>query len=230
MSSSSSDEDIVFEERSSTHEESTGKSSGETAEQREKFTQKESRNVFLLRVLVIAVIFLAALAVSFVVYYISRNGEEDDFETNYDGTAQKVLDTFASIPLEKFQAMTALSVATTAHSVDHFRRWPFVTLSSFQKRSEEVKKQSGAIFVSVVPRVTLEDRDEWEAYSEEDEDNWIPEGITDQVEWDAELLGVTLPLTPESVHPGYIIRGESDSSKEIREDGSGPYYPFWGTW
>ena len=89
----------------------------------EKFTQNETKHVFRLRVLVIAVIILAAVAVSLVVFFLSKNGEEEEYEMQFEGTAEKVMEVFQAIVTEKFNALAGLSIAMTAHSMNTHRDW-----------------------------------------------------------------------------------------------------------
>jgi len=45
------------------------------------------------------------------------------------------------------------------------KSWPFVTMSSFQKRANNVLEQSGAVFVGPSPIVSRDERAEWENYT-----------------------------------------------------------------
>ena len=104
---------------------------------------------------------------------------------------------------------------------------PFITLSSFQERATNVRQQSGALFVGIVPKVTTGERDAWENYTLHDEAGWIEEAVEFQKEWDAIKLGVSLP-DAQSVHPGYIMQDDFQMGF-IRDDGYGPFYPIWET-
>lgn len=96
-------------------------------------TRKESKAVFWLRLVVLMILVLTAVAVSITVYEITRRGEASEFETQYQGAATKVIESFADIVYE-MGAISGLGVANSAHSVDHKSEWPFVTLSNFQQR------------------------------------------------------------------------------------------------
>ncbi|CAB9528546.1 Receptor-type guanylate cyclase gcy [Seminavis robusta] len=191
-----------------------------------KFTPEMTRNVFRLRMLVIVVLFIAAGVVSFVVFSVSNGGEIEEFESNYEGTATKVLEVFQGIFTEKLDAVASLAIATTAHSVDHKDHWPFSTLSFFQERATAARKQSGTLFTAVVPLVTYEDRDAWENYTRVDPVGWIQEGLDAQDQWDPMRLGVSLPSYAGTVHPGYIVHDDWELGL-IRDEGYGPYFPIW---
>lgn len=144
---------------------------------REELTRKESQQVFRLRVVVILVLFCAAIIVSVIVYHVTKSAEEEEFKTQYYGSAQKVVEAFQGIVRQKLGAISAVGVAIIAHGVDHDRSWPFVTLSSFQQRSSTARSLSGALFVSISPYVNQTLRSEWETYVVSNDSYWIDEGF-----------------------------------------------------
>jgi len=58
--------------------------------EKEKIAQRESKHVLFLRLLVCLVLGLAAVAVSVVVYSITANSEQEQFEAQYLGAAAKI--------------------------------------------------------------------------------------------------------------------------------------------
>lgn len=107
----------------------------------EEIGKQASKEVFRLRVIVIMILIMTAVAVSLTILFITREGEQEDFDTQFDGAAEKVcipLDvqlcpnprvfshfvTLFSLPqvVDAFQdivfkmgAVTALGVAFSAH-------------------------------------------------------------------------------------------------------------------
>eukprot|EP00977_Amphora_coffeiformis_P019070 scaffold6899_cov183-Amphora_coffeaeformis.AAC.3 len=70
------------------------------------------------------------------------------------------------------------TVAMIAHGLDHFRTWPFVTLSSFQERAHTVKELSGVLYVGFSPVVTHANRVAWENYTRNDpEAQWYQDAL-----------------------------------------------------
>lgn len=55
-----------------------------------QFTKKESRYVLYLRLLVLAILFLAAIAVCLVVFIVTTNGEEESFDSHFEAASEKV--------------------------------------------------------------------------------------------------------------------------------------------
>jgi hypothetical protein len=199
-----------------------------SGEEKIRFTPSMTRNVFRLRLLVFLVLLMAAIAVSFVVYYVTKGGETEEFEASYQGTASKVIEVFEGIITEKLDAVASLSIAATAHSSDHVAEWPLFTLSYFQERAMAARKQSGTLFTSLVPIVAYEEREAWENYTVDDPEGWIEEGLEVQQQWDAMTLGVSLPSWSGGVHPGYIMYDDWESGM-VRDDGYGPFFPLWQT-
>lgn len=129
--------------------------------------------VFRLRVLVILVLLMAATAVSVVVYLITRNAQKDEFEIQYEGVAEKVVESFTDI-VKKMGAISGLGVAACAHAVDNAETdWPFITLSSFQQRAGNARTLSGTLYVSINPVVTQDQLPQWEQYVLGENSNWM---------------------------------------------------------
>jgi hypothetical protein len=131
-----------------------------------------STKVFRLRVLVIIALLLAATAVSIVIYVITRNAEMDEFEIQYEGNAEKVIDSFNDI-VKVMGAISGIGVAAEAHSQNAKSEWPFVTLSNFQERAGNARTLSGTLYVSINPIVdTKEELVKWEEYVLGENNQW----------------------------------------------------------
>jgi hypothetical protein len=132
-----------------------------------------SSKVVRLRVLVIVALLLAAAAVSTVIYVITRNSEMEEFELQFEGNAEKVIESFTEI-VKTMGAISGLGVAISAHSQNTAsEKWPFVTLSNFQERAGNARTLSGALYVSINPIVdTKEELDKWEEYVLGESNQW----------------------------------------------------------
>ena len=209
-----------------------------TEAEREQLAQKETRDVFRLRVLVVIVLLLAAVAISIVIYIITRNAEVDEFETQYTALADTVLRAFEDIITQKLGAISSVGVAAIAHGVDANQSWPFLALSSFQERSATARSLSGAIFVSLNPVVSDPQRAEWEKFVV-DEAEWIPAGL----EYQKDLAVDSFEKTVEKLGTGNTgasswTDGSNSSTADVRDEifyvdegktwidpGPGPYLP-----
>lgn len=76
--------------KDSTSGKSTADDSQESSQESSKFVKKETRHVLYLRVLVLAILFCASVAISLVVFFVTANGEKDSFESQYHAAADKV--------------------------------------------------------------------------------------------------------------------------------------------
>jgi hypothetical protein len=170
---SSSQEGASSSKKGGSSNKSTSSDSGTVHTNKERLGQAETNAVFRLRLLVFLVMLLAAIAVSFTIYIITSKAEQDEFESQFDGAASKVLETFDNVVQQKVSAISSLAVAIIAHGIDHSRDWPFVTLSSFQQRSSTARKLADALFVTISPIVSEENRKEWEDFVTKEDSYWM---------------------------------------------------------
>lgn len=75
----------------------TSASGQELLEERERMFHNESKQVNRLKRVVLLIMVLAAVAVSIVVYFITKNAEEGQFEAMYEGSAEKLLGELHSV-------------------------------------------------------------------------------------------------------------------------------------
>jgi hypothetical protein len=175
LSSKSESDEASISEQSSGTDSSGSKGMGAASQDsssKEQLAQSETNAVFRLRVLVISILLLAGTSLSVVVYYISRKAEGNEFETQFEGTAQKVIDSFEDIVHHKLGAISSVAVAAIAHGIDHQRFWPFVSISAFQQRCSNARSLSKALLLSISPHVNQTNRDEWEHFVAEDH-SWM---------------------------------------------------------
>ena len=137
----------------------------------DKLSKRESIAVLRLRIMVIGVLVCAAIAVSVVVYKITRQAQVEEFEIQYEGNADKVVTSFTDI-LKQMGTVSGLGIAASAASIDTRSQWPFVTLSNFQERARNAQILSGTLFVSVNPIVSGGQRSLWESYVQSSQNNY----------------------------------------------------------
>jgi len=141
-------------------------------EQKLQLSKKETEVVFRLRLIVFLILFLASIAVSLIVYFITAGATDDEYESDYAAAAEKVIEAFTDVAESKIGALASLGVAMIAHGIDHSRKWPYVTLSNFQQRSSAARGQSGALDIVLSPLVAETQRTEWESFVQE-ETGWV---------------------------------------------------------
>jgi hypothetical protein len=136
------------------------------------FSKKESKAINYLRVLVFVILFVAAVAVSFIVFRIARNGEETEFVSKFDAVAEQLTTIFMNVPDEKFGTLGSLSVAYTAQARDTNATFPYVTLTSFQQRASTSRRLSGSFLTAYQPIIDDDDKTAWERYVTQEKD-WM---------------------------------------------------------
>jgi len=207
--------------------------------------KQETRQVFRLRIIVVLLLVAAATSISLAVFFITKNAEEEEFEAQFDGVANKILDHFEQIMIE-MSAVSGLAVAgttflqqlkalyatlpddiTPAFPID----WPFVTTPSFQERVGNVRSLSGSIYVSINPIVTQEELPLWESYVQSKANKWIDEGLAFQEvqglnDFDDPKRTAESKLTADKVNP---LHTYDSLGKPMLSRADGPFLPRWQT-
>ena len=171
------------------HEDTTeADPSAEESSSRYAIAEKETKQVFMQKLLVLAVLLVAATAICLTVYFITTNAEEEEFEAHFEGGAEKIVSSFEAIIQEKIGAIGSLCLALTARgkitdgsAVENTdgNSWPFVTMESFQERAASARILANVLHMSLLPIVTEENREAWEAYSRQNGE-WYSEGFAYQ--------------------------------------------------
>lgn len=179
------DASSVFMDDMSGHNTDVGHSSNDGKDTSNQAISKalsevESQKVFRLRMAVIGVLILTALAVSAAVFKITVQGEMDEFETQYEGAAGKVVDSFAEI-MNKMESVAGLGVSYTSQGHHQENKdgprgssWPLVTLEDFPPRARNVLQLSGALMVGMSPVLEGSMFRTWDEYVSQPENHvWM---------------------------------------------------------
>jgi len=144
-------------------------------ELKDKITQKETQAVFRLRLWVMRVLLLTGVAVSLVVYSMTRTSQLQEFSNIYNGAANQILSSVLTDMTERMGQVAALSAAyTTSTTPTAEEDWPFVTLPHFHQQAQKVRHSSGALFVRMAPYVRTDQLDEWHVYvNSSDHNSWM---------------------------------------------------------
>ena len=215
-----------------------GTETGDSSTRSMAIAQEESAQVFKLRLLVLLVIFLAAIAVSLAVYFLTANSQTDEFENQFEGASSKVLTSFEDIVNGKLTAIGSIAVQASLFASSQNLSWPFITLSDFELRAAVARELSGSLFIRLVPLVVQEKREAWEKYSVENL-HWMEEAI----EYNKKHgLGFNRRLQDDATSAlNDTDNGEVDFSSGIANhiwyldeaytavasEGPGPFFPLW---
>jgi hypothetical protein len=161
---------------STTESRRTGTSEEDAQHIKNALARQETKQVFRLRVLVILVLFAAAASISASIYMIIQNANMEEYQLQYEGTANKLVDSLQDV-LAEMAAISGIAVATTADVLQFYSNsnesWPFVTMSNFQQRAGSARRISGAIYVSINPIVQSNKLSDWERYVLSDANSWM---------------------------------------------------------
>ena len=69
----------------------TGTTDDEVTMIQEELTRVETKNVFRLRIVVIAILVTVAMAMAFTIYYITRKAEIEAFDIEFEGVAEAII-------------------------------------------------------------------------------------------------------------------------------------------
>eukprot|EP00977_Amphora_coffeiformis_P006885 scaffold1506_cov179-Amphora_coffeaeformis.AAC.22 len=201
--------DSMYDGASTTKGEST--TGDDSLDASQEIGGRETARVTYLRVATLLVLFLAASAVSTVVFLITKQAQTDEFEAEFE-----------EIVSEKLAALSSFSVSATAYARAQNKTFPFVTMNDYQQRAGSIREVVDCLLVYSIYAVTVEQRADWENYTQNEENNkWIADDLAYQVE-EGINVGLQSPWVP------FIYRFGPDLLP-VPEDGPGPYAPIWQT-
>ena len=207
---------------------------------------RETRNINILRVVVLLLLLSVAALASFGVYSYTANYEKEKFEDSFTTNAQRIIDSFQDAVERRLGAISSMSDAITSHALSSEEEFPRVTLPNFEVRACDLRVLAGALSVHWMPLVTDDKRLEWEEYALGNRSH-----IDVAFEEEARLrnkqdeeFGLALnytgssaevPLAPSNAtvledgtgyHPKIWSKGET-APRGDEPEGSGPFVPMW---
>jgi hypothetical protein len=70
-------------------------------------------------------------------------------------------------------SVSGLGVGETAHSIDHFLPFPFMSMTNFQEKAGNARGNSKTLFVSISVLVTDDQLQAWDDYVLGDNSSWM---------------------------------------------------------
>jgi hypothetical protein len=118
------------------------------------------------RAIVLLILVVTSTTICIVVYIVSVNAEYEQFNSQYDGIATKVLDSLYTFNsrMSAINSIATLSTIVGKNQTSNESLWPFVTLPAYEQRAATVLSLSRALDVSVHPIIRPIDRRAWEHY------------------------------------------------------------------
>jgi hypothetical protein len=170
--------DCEVSDQSRSEIDSTTQSAGHCAKGREpddsyeeigtKLSQLASKRVYQTRFVVLLILSIASVGISLVVYHVCDRAEHNQFDSQFDGAADKVLEEFSALPMQ-IGSISAIGIMATIQGMNsrekNSKSWPFVTFPSFEHRAAVAVELSGSMTIVIHPLVSDDHRDEYETFS-----------------------------------------------------------------
>lgn len=156
-----------------------------------------------LRVIVLVLFVGLSVALPLVAYSISRKNQQELFEGSFSSISAKLIDNVEFQLSRKFSAVESLRVALTSHgsNLSNNQTWPFVTIPDWDLRGNNVRDLGGLLTITLHPKVTKDNREEWENYVQENLD-WL---------WQAQERGARTKFTSENrLHGKRLLEKETE--------------------
>jgi hypothetical protein len=139
--------------------------------------RKESNQIYWLFVVLSFKLFLAAFVAAFVLFKVTPNGEDDQFEMQYNGNAIKIIqDAFEATMRNTIGAIDNYTIITLiqCQSMDY---WPFVVSINVEVCGASTRSLIGSAgLLSVILLDTEENRIAWEQYLVNNL-GWVEDGL-----------------------------------------------------
>jgi hypothetical protein len=156
-------------------EQNHSRSSNEKNDFESSLANQGKCQVDLLRYVVITILLSSSVGVSVIVFLLTRNSEQQQFDAQYYGAAEKITTSIGAL-IDKIGVMNSVGISATImarNEEQNTTAWPFVTFPMFEHRVASAKESSGALFMAFQPIVSDQDRDEWESYSVTKGTKWM---------------------------------------------------------
>ena len=118
----------------------------------------------------------AAVLVAGTVFWLIDRALEETLLAEFNGSAEKLFESFRDIVLQKLGALASLGSSVTAYARGNNRTFPYVTMNDFQERAAATRILSSTLTVELFPQVRGNEREQWEKYSTENA-AWYQEGL-----------------------------------------------------
>jgi hypothetical protein len=129
------------------------------------FARSDSRRVLILRVVLLLVWITAACVVSYGVYWYTEDTQVNEFETQFQTHAERILESFEAFQSRKLVGLSAMATSIRTHAKYANQTFPFVTFPDIAVAGSDIRVLTESFFIVWAPLVTEENRAEWEAYA-----------------------------------------------------------------
>jgi hypothetical protein len=168
-------ESLSLDEKSNEKEEDRQPSNNDSA-------KTETKEVAHHKLLVLLILLVSATIIATCVFVYISKGETSRFEDKFNNDATKVIDAIGSSLHRTLGLLDFHAVTSVSHARNQNATWPFVTIPDFGADMAKLLPLTDATVITMLPIVSPELREVWEAYSVEN-DNWVNQTIALQEKW-----------------------------------------------
>jgi cell division protein FtsL len=198
--------------------------------ERQTLGRKETKAVGYLKIVVVFVLLTAAILVSLATFKFTRDDEVQDFETQFDAHATRVIESFREVFDRQLAAVDMLSSSMTSYALASGSTFPNVTVPDFEVLGANTRILSDALIVFYCPLVSNEDRTGFEAYARDMELQFDEALASENVlrERQDEAFGISVRREQE-LPPFHeeIYKYGPNGTNVVQLEGLGPYLPIW---
>jgi hypothetical protein len=145
--------------------------------------KQETRKVTLWKLTVLSVLLISAFFTAAATYIFIKNSENAQFEKIFESSASKVLEAVGKSLEKTLKSLDSFAVAIVSHAHNTNQTWPFVAVPDFAIRAAKMISLSNAVFISILPLVSNQTREEWERFAAT-HDQWLNESVHLQERYD----------------------------------------------
>jgi len=186
-----------------------------------KLGSDDSRRIRGMRFLALLVL-LFSVAGALAVYLYLSSSQMEQFETQFQDDAIKLLASLGGTLDYSMGAVDALTVGLVSYAQATNQKWPFVTIPDFAVRAAKVNRLARSHFLTFYTHVEEDERNEWETYTSYNS-GWVEEGIAVQ----AADSGSTVPIAPNITYWDVIHSYDEWNGEEGITTKEGPYMVLW---
>lgn len=120
---------------------------------------KEQRAVVLSKILVISVLFLAVASITSTIFFVFKNEEEKDFETQFQSYAKQLIEASKRNAETTFGIVNNFAITSSSFADDTNQAWPNVTIPDFADRNHRLvdfSRSNRILFAPIVPTAKFE--------------------------------------------------------------------------
>ena len=210
-----------------------------------QLARREYAALFYLKLSVVGILIVAAIALSVSAYYVTAKAEHSKFVSDYEGYATKIIDAYLEDSALRLWTAHSLSTDFTAE-FGASNTWPFVTMTNFSRRTVGLGYIAKANSLLFAPLVTNTTRVRWEQYAIDNQylvhaddfsaTNQTTVGIdgaptaTHLTSSEAKTLEVIKTECGDSYVPMFVedgILAYAGKCEKAAANGPGPFFPIW---